>query len=199
MGMRGQWQRTGRHDFSGRCSYLRRLAVQCCPVLRRPPPVPAPSRRAESPLQRLAASGWLFGGPFGVFCAPCTLLAAVPGVPSRRPVLCRAPPALAVVVSRLDMTWGRVSEGGFPVSSEGSVANLVKGRCVIRRASCSPHDSALARRSCSNATASVRAHGPRPKARSTIRASPTMQPWKLKIPAWPLRSARITSKPLIVA
>ena len=26
-----------------------------------------------------------------------------------------------------------------------------------------------------------------------------MPPWRAKIPAWPLRSARITSKPLIVA
>ena len=42
--------------------------------------------------------------------------------------------------------------------------------------------------------ASVRAHGKR----STIRASP-MPPWRANIPAWPLRSARITSKPLIVA
>ena len=81
----------------------------------------------------------------------------------------------------------------------GSVANLAKGRCVTRGASRSPHVSALARRSCSNAMASVRAHGPRPKARSTIRASPTMPPWRANIPAWPLRSARITSKPLIVA
>ena len=38
--------------------------------------------------------------------------------------------------------------------------------------------------------ASVRAHGPRPKALSTIRASPTMPPWRANIPAWPLRSAR---------
>ena len=66
-------------------------------------------------------------------------------------------------------------------------------------ASCSPYDSALARRSCSHAIASVRAHGQRSKARSTIRASPTMPPWRANIPAWPLRSARITSKPLIVA
>ena len=81
----------------------------------------------------------------------------------------------------------------------GSVANLAKGRCVIRGEACSRHASALARRSCSNVMASARAHGPTPKARSTIRASPTMPPWKLKIPAWPLRSARIVSKPLIVA
>ena len=49
----------------------------------------------------------------------------------------------------------------------------------------------------SNAMASVRAHGPMPKARSTIRASPTMPPWMANIAAWPLRSARITSKPLM--
>ena len=76
---------------------------------------------------------------------------------------------------------------------------LGEGAMRNQGASCSPYDSALARRSCSHAMASVRAHGPRPKARSTIRASPTMPPWRANIPAWPLRSARITSKPLIVA
>ena len=76
---------------------------------------------------------------------------------------------------------------------------LGEGAMRNQEASCSPYDSALARRSCSHAMASVRAHGPRPKARSTIRASPTMPPWRANIPAWPLRSARITSKPLIVA
>ena len=76
---------------------------------------------------------------------------------------------------------------------------LGEGAMRNQGASCSPYDSALARRSCSHAMASVRAHGPRAKARSTIRASPTMPPWRANIPAWPLRSARITSKPLIVA
>ena len=76
---------------------------------------------------------------------------------------------------------------------------LGEGAMRDQGASCSPYDSALARRSCSHAMASVRAHGPRPKARSTIRASPTMPPWRANIPAWPLRSARITSKPMIVA
>jgi hypothetical protein len=47
--------------------------------------------------------------------------------------------------------------------------------------------------------ASVRTHGPRPKARSTMRASPQMSRVRLNAPAWPLRNARITSKPLIVA
>ena len=81
----------------------------------------------------------------------------------------------------------------------GLCCKLGEGAMRNQGASCSPYDSALARRSCSNATASVRAHGPRSKARSTIRASPTMPPWRANIPAWPLRSARITSKPLIVA
>ena len=81
----------------------------------------------------------------------------------------------------------------------GLCCKLGEGAMRDQGASCSPYDSALARRSCSNATASVRAHGPRAKARSTIRASPTMPPWRANIPAWPLRSARITSKPLIVA
>ena len=52
-----------------------------------------------------------------------------------------------------------------------------------------PYDSAPARWSCSNAMTSVRAHGPMPKARSTIRASPTMPPWMANIAAWPLRRA----------
>ena len=82
---------------------------------------------------------------------------------------------------------------------EGLCCKLGEGAMRDQGASCSPYDSALARRSCSHAMASVRAHGPRPKARSTIRASPTMPPWRANIPAWPLRSARITSKPLIVA
>ena len=81
----------------------------------------------------------------------------------------------------------------------GLCCKLGEGAMRDQGASCSPYNSALARRSCSNATASVRAHGPRSKARSTIRASPTMPPWRANIPAWPLRSARITSKPLIVA
>ena len=51
----------------------------------------------------------------------------------------------------------------------------------------------------SDAMASVRAHGPRPKARSTMLVSPTMPPSRLKNRAWPLRNARMTSKPLIVA
>ena len=91
-----------------------------------------------------------------------------------------------------------------PISHLGDKYNrlcckLGEGAMRDQGASCSPYDSALARRSCSHAMASVRAHGPRPKARSTIRASPTMPPWRANIPAWPLRSARITSKPLIVA
>ena len=50
----------------------------------------------------------------------------------------------------------------------------------------SPHDSALARWSCSSAMASVRAHGPTPKARSTILASPMMPPWRAKARARPI-------------
>ena len=61
----------------------------------------------------------------------------------------------------------------------GSVANLTKA-CGGRAERGSPHDSALARWSCSNAMASVRAHGPTPKARSTILASPMMPPWRAK-------------------
>ena len=94
-------------------------------------------------------------------------------------------------------------EEGLEKGEQGRVERLCcklgEGAMRNQGASCSPYDSALARRSCSHAIASVRAHGPRSKARSTIRASPTMPPWRANIPAWPLRSARITSKPLIVA
>ena len=54
-------------------------------------------------------------------------------------------------------------------------------------------------RSLTNWTASASAEAPRPKARSTMRASPRMSRVKLKAAACPLRSARIASKPLIVA
>jgi hypothetical protein len=54
-------------------------------------------------------------------------------------------------------------------------------------------------RSLRNCAASARADAPRPKARSTMRASPRMSRVTLKADACPLRSARITSKPLIVA
>ena len=84
-------------------------------------------------------------------------------------------------------------------TTRGSVANLTEGRSNPGRRTWSTYVSALARRSCSNVMASVRTHGPTPKARSTILASPTMPPWMANIRAWPLRSARITSKPLIVA
>ena len=50
-----------------------------------------------------------------------------------------------------------------------------------------------------NRTSSARGQGPSPKARSTMRVSPQMSRVRLNAPAWPLRSARITSKPLIVA
>ena len=72
--------------------------------------------------------------------------------------------------------------GMFAANPEGGVllarlcCKLGEGAMRDQGASCSPYDSALARRSCSHAMASVRAHGPRPKARSTIRASPTMPP-----------------------
>ena len=81
----------------------------------------------------------------------------------------------------------------------GSVANVTKGRSKPGRRTCSTHASALARRFCSHPMASVRTHGPTPKARSTILASPTMPPCSAKTRAWPLRNARMTSKPLIVA
>lgn len=59
--------------------------------------------------------------------------------------------------------------------------------------------SRFSRLSASSATASVSAVSPMPKARSTMRASPRMSPVRLKIAACPLRKARMTSKPLIVA
>ncbi len=54
-------------------------------------------------------------------------------------------------------------------------------------------------RALTNWTTSASAEAPRPKARSTMRASPQMSFVMLKVDACPLRSARITSKPLIVA
>ena len=48
-------------------------------------------------------------------------------------------------------------------------------------------------------TASASAPAPMPKARSTMRASPRMSFVRLKIAAWPLRRARITSNPMMVA
>ena len=104
------------------------------------------------------------------------------------------------------MVERRIKAAKFPVAKsldsfdfKGLCCKLGEGAMRDQGASSSPYDSALARRSCSHAMASVRAHGQRSKARSTIRASPTMPPWRANIPAWPLRSARITSKPLIVA
>ena len=105
-----------------------------------------------------------------------------------------------IMTSLGPLTYRRARyRSGASGSSPGLCCKLGEGAMRDQGASCSPYDSALARRSCSNATASVRAHGPISKARSTIRASPTMPPWRANIPAWPLRSARITSKPLIVA
>ena len=106
--------------------------------------------------------------------------------------------ALAESDERLSRYLDRLDEADGQ-DDDGLCCKLGEGAMRDQGASCSPYDSALARRSCSHAMASVRAHGPRPKARSTIRASPTMPPWRANIPAWPLRSARITSKPLIVA
>ncbi len=50
-----------------------------------------------------------------------------------------------------------------------------------------------------SAAASASALAPIPKARSTMRASPRMSCVRLKIAAWPLRRARITSNPMMVA
>ena len=124
--------------------------------------------------------------------------------PSRKPFPEHLPRERVVVPGPASCTCcgsERLSKIGEDVTEtlEGLCCKLGEGAMRDQGASCSPYVSALARRSCSNAIASVRAHGPRPKARSTIRASPTMPPWRANIPAWPLRSARITSKPLIVA
>ena len=48
-------------------------------------------------------------------------------------------------------------------------------------------------------TTSARADVPSPKARATMCASPRMSPVMLKADARPLRSARMTSNPLMVA
>ncbi len=77
----------------------------------------------------------------------------------------------------------------------GSVAKFSESRsCPSFR-----HNYAAARLCSMRATASVIAHGPKPKARSIMRFSPMGSRVRLKARPWPLRSARITSKPLIVA
>ncbi|MDQ0458308.1 hypothetical protein QO005_004669 [Rhizobium paknamense] len=79
----------------------------------------------------------------------------------------------------------------------GSVANILLG---YEEAFLHLSHAVLASRFCARrATASVSALGPIPKARSTIRAFPRMSPVRLKMAACPLRKARMTSNPLIVA
>ena len=85
------------------------------------------------------------------------------------------------------------------VALDGSVANSTKTRGGRAEPGGAAQASARSRWFCSHAMVSVTTHGPTPKARSTIRASPMIPPWMENIAAWPLRSARITSKPLIVA
>ena len=120
--------------------------------------------------------------------------------PGRAPETTGTPAAAATLHIRMAVIACSRADRGLQFCDVPRLCcKLGEGAMRDQGASCSPYDSALARRSCSNATASVRAHGPRSKARSTIRASPTMPPWRANIPAWPLRSARITSKPLIVA
>jgi len=85
-----------------------------------------------------------------------------------------------------------------PGRSGGSVANLAM-RQISTYSGIPVHASASLRWFSSMVIASARAQGPMPKVRSTIRASPRTSFEKLKMPAWPLRRARMTSKPLIVA
>ena len=58
-----------------------------------------------------------------------------------------------------------------------------EGVLVVWERSGSSYDCTPARRSCTNATATLNAHGPMPKARSTSLASPTMPPSKEGSPA----------------
>ena len=91
----------------------------------------------------------------------------------------------------------RYGAAHYTSESYGSVANIFDGceEDFLRFV-----HAGLALKFCSSiATTSVSALGPMLKARSTMRASPRMSPVKLKIAAWPLRRARMTSKPLIVA
>ena len=117
---------------------------------------------------------------------------------------CRLTPRVRCAVTGqcrpLRFAGGHTAGGEWEgLRSEGSVANLSKRRGWSGRGRCSPHVSALAKWSCSQTMAPGRAHGPIPKARSPILASPMMPSCRAKTRAWPLRSARITSKPLIVA
>ena len=105
-------------------------------------------------------------------------------------------PMNTVVRARIDQATNGLFAGGGEIrlccklDDDASRSGRIRGAAQA---------STLARWSCSHAMASVTTHGPTPKARSTIRASPMIPPWMENIAAWPLRSARITSKPLIVA
>lgn len=103
----------------------------------------------------------------------------------------------SIAISGHDVGKRRARPGLYQCSSGGSVANIFDGceEDFLRFV-----HAGLALKFCSSiATTSVSALGPMLKARSTMRASPRMSPVKLKIAAWPLRRARMTSKPLIVA
>ena len=80
-------------------------------------------------------------------------------------------------------------------TEKGSVANFITGRSYPSIG----HTYAAARLSSMIATASAMTQAPTPKARSIMRFSPMGSRVKLNMRPWPFRSARITSKPLIVA
>ncbi len=111
-------------------------------------------------------------------------------------------PALAdLVVARPILSAGLIARElkVTPRAAQGSVAIRCAGRAKGRSVEQARQAASSSSCALTNWTASARAEAPRPKARSTMRASPPMSFVMLKAEACPLRSARITSKPLIVA
>ena len=103
------------------------------------------------------------------------------------------------------LQWGVASENGQQGTAQegniaGSVANFWHGRsesghCHVPLGQAGWKSALSLRRATASASAPARI----PKARSTMRASPRMSCVRLKLDAWPLRRARITSNPRIVA
>ena len=100
---------------------------------------------------------------------------------------------------RADMKRSRVRRFTGAPKFRGLSCELPVGMFEFLCSEVVPAFKRYPRCSVSSWTPSVRAHGPRPKARSTRPASPRLSCVRLKVAAWPLRNARIILKPLIVA
>lgn len=119
-------------------------------------------------------------------------------------------PAVGGFSDRLSERWGR----RLPPMLLGAPLFGVGFALLFARLCCKPGDwpiegsrwlsfigyaASFSSRSLMKRTASVSASAPTPKARSTIRASPSMSRLMLNAAACPLRRTRMTSKPLMVA